>query len=84
MDAIVRPQLTITQSPPRQLPNEQCCLCTTGKVYGKFREWVSGPPLSDPVPVLPPPPIPRQTIRVGGADENHSQLGVMVMRIIRI
>lgn len=54
VDAIVRPQLTITQSPPRQLANKQCCLCATGKVLEKFREWVSGPPLFTGVPVLPP------------------------------
>lgn len=54
VDAIVRPQLTITQSPPRQLPKEQCCLLATGKVFEKFRGWGSGPPpfgtLSSPTP----------------------------------
>ena len=61
MDAIVRPQLTITQSPQRQLPKKQCCLFATGKVLEKFREWVSGPPLLEPFPVLPPPPTPAES-----------------------
>jgi hypothetical protein len=74
VDAIVRPQLTITQSPPRQLPKEQCCLFATGKVLEKFREWGSGPPPSDPVPVLPPPPLSGRVLGQGGADENHSHL----------
>ena len=55
MDAIVRPQLTFTQSPPRQLPKVQCCLFATGKSYRKFRGWVSGPPPFYGLAVLPPP-----------------------------
>jgi hypothetical protein len=31
VDAIVRPQLTITQSPPRHIAKEQCCLFATEK-----------------------------------------------------
>ena len=31
-----------------------------------------------------PPPLSGKAQRQGGADENHSQLGVVVMRIIRI
>jgi len=52
VDAIVRPQLTTILS--SNLRYVQCCLFATGKVYEKFREWVSGPPLLEPFPVLPP------------------------------
>jgi len=55
VDAIVRPQLTITQSPPRHIAKERCCLLATEKVFEKFRGWVSGPPLFTGLPVLPPP-----------------------------
>lgn len=63
MDAIVRPQLTITQSPPRQLPKEQCCLYATGKVLEKFRGWGSGPPLFYRVAVLPPHSSPAEKVQ---------------------
>ena len=56
MDAIVRPQLTITQYLYYiSYKDIGCCLYATGKVLEKFREWVSGPPLLEPFPVLPPP-----------------------------
>jgi hypothetical protein len=57
VDAIVRPQLTITQSHQSLLINKQCCFWTTGKVLEKFRGWGSGPPLSQSFPVLPPPQL---------------------------
>ena len=60
VDAIVRPQLTITQSTPRQLAKEQCCLFATGKVLEKFREWGSGPPPFTGLAVLPPPLFPSR------------------------
>ena len=64
VDAIVRPQLTITQSPPRQLPKEQCCLLATGKVSEKFRGWVSGPPLLTQFQCYPPPGNPPPSPKV--------------------
>ena len=78
MDAIVRPQLTITQS-LSLLVIKQCCLYATGKVLEKFRGWVSGPPPSDPVPVLPPPVTLARMHGMGGdkagANANHYHLG---------
>ena len=64
MDAIVRPQLTTILK--LQLRYVQCCLYATGKVSEKFRGWGSGPPLSDPFPVLPPPPTMSENTRAGG------------------
>jgi hypothetical protein len=69
VDAIVRPQLTITQS-LSLLDIKVCCVFATRKVFEKFRGWGSGPHLFYPVPVLPPS---LSSIRKGAG---HRVMGV--------
>ena len=89
VDAIVRPQLTRHSITPSHTNNQLSVVVflLQQKFLKKFWEWVSGPPPFSPVPVLPPPLISLERVagyRWWGLDENHSQLGVVQMRIIRI
>ena len=72
VDAIVR--LLLTKLRPTQVtqvsqylmyPAWVLFLCNL-KVFEKFWEWVSGPPLFEPFPVLPPPPTMSESASDGG------------------